>query len=276
MIKELVSFAIQTGGWMEMDRVYLENKLKELVDDKEIEEFSTVNELALALADGNETVYAQLLDYVTPPPSVVNAYFAEYYHKSAKEATAYYFELEKQTGFMEAAKEKTPKDFLSFDSEGVHSLFNRRFIRMNLGGESWGFQLLPVSEKEMGIVFPENVTDFSCDEKKWLKALEIAEIFPHYFVSFGSNFFVTEVKNDENLIGNSMEFKDYLLVDGKVNREEKELILTGYNREELVQLALKVGTNETQKISVFYEKNSFTILFTFKTKERLETVLEKL
>lgn len=36
------------------------------------------------------------MDFLTPPPSVVNAFFAQHYSKSPEEATEYFFNLSKK------------------------------------------------------------------------------------------------------------------------------------------------------------------------------------
>ena len=62
--KEYIDLGLKYGGYMAQDRVFLENRLANLDDEKE----------------------KMLL--VTPPSSVINAYFAELYQKrSPQDAT---------------------------------------------------------------------------------------------------------------------------------------------------------------------------------------------
>lgn len=47
-----------------------------------------------------EIFEAQLMDFLTPPPSVVNAFFAQHYSKSPEEATEYFFNLSKKNDYI--------------------------------------------------------------------------------------------------------------------------------------------------------------------------------
>ena len=47
-----------------------------------------------------EIFEAQLMDFLTPPPSVVNAFFAQHYSKSPEEATDYFFDLSKKNDYI--------------------------------------------------------------------------------------------------------------------------------------------------------------------------------
>ncbi len=70
--KKWIDLGMKYGGFMAQDQIFLENRLATLTD----------------VAD------KRLL--VTPPASVLNAYFAELYQKrSPKDATDYFFELSK-------------------------------------------------------------------------------------------------------------------------------------------------------------------------------------
>ena len=66
---DLVDLAIQYGGFTSLDRVYLEQVLERVSPE-------------------------QQLTFITPPPSVINAYFAEIYQKqNPQAATTYFLEL---------------------------------------------------------------------------------------------------------------------------------------------------------------------------------------
>ncbi|MDO4205354.1 MAG: cystathionine beta-lyase, partial [Streptococcus gallolyticus] len=87
-------------GFTSLDKVYLQNTMEQLTDE-------------------------QKLSFITPPPSVINAYFAEMYQKQSPEAaTDYYFELSKELHLLNANP--------SFDEY-------KPFIRLNLSGKSYGF-----------------------------------------------------------------------------------------------------------------------------------------
>ena len=77
--KEYIDLGLKYGGYMAQDRVFLENRLANLDDEKE----------------------KMLL--VTPPSSVINAYFAELYQKrSPQDATDYFFELSRDLKMFQA------------------------------------------------------------------------------------------------------------------------------------------------------------------------------
>ena len=57
---DYMDLALKYGGFTSLDKVYLENTLSDLSD-------------------------SQKLAFITPPPSVINAYFAEIYQKQRVE-----------------------------------------------------------------------------------------------------------------------------------------------------------------------------------------------
>lgn len=133
---DYISLALKYGGFTSLDKVYLKNTLEDLTD-------------------------AQKLSFITPPPSVINAYFAEMYQKqSPQAATDYYFELSKALDLL--------NDKPSFDE-------HKPFIRLNLSGKSYGFTY--ENDKEVARVFSEK------DEVVTMDVLfELARVFPQYKV----------------------------------------------------------------------------------------------
>lgn len=124
------------GGFTSLDRVYLEGKLASLSPQEK-------------------------LDMITPPPSVINAYFAELYQKQGpKAATDYYFELSKALQF--------------FDSKPSF-LERKPFVRLNLSGKAFGFAYQ--NDQEIAIIFSEKKEAHTSS-----LCLEVAQIFPHYLV----------------------------------------------------------------------------------------------
>ena len=108
---DYVDLAIKYGGYTSLDRVYLTNLLSTIPE-----------ELRLRV--------------ITPPPSVINAYFAELYQKkSPKEAMDYFLDLSR-----------------AFDLFTVQQSFDERkpFIRLNLSGKSYG---LAYVNEELACVF---------------------------------------------------------------------------------------------------------------------------
>lgn len=131
---DYISLALKYGGFTSLDKVYLQNVLEDLTDE-------------------------QKLSFITPPPSVINAYFAEMYQKqSPQAATDYYFELSKELHLLNNKP--------SFDER-------KPFIRLNLSGKSYGFTY--ENDKEVALVFSEK------DEALRKDVLfELAQVFPQY------------------------------------------------------------------------------------------------
>lgn len=118
-VVDFITLAIKYGGWMEMDRIYLQNRLIALVGEDTLEEAVvqpvTADSLDLlerlstkAIANGlvedgsveKEQLEAQIMDFLTPPPSVVNAFFAQHYAETPAAATNYFFELSKVNNYI--------------------------------------------------------------------------------------------------------------------------------------------------------------------------------
>ena len=112
MITDFTTIAIQAGGWMEMDRIYVQNRLLHLIGEVALEntQVRPVTQSSLELLDQlleqaltnqviensqseKEQLTAQIMDFLTPPPSVVNAFFAQHYSKSPEVATDYFYQL---------------------------------------------------------------------------------------------------------------------------------------------------------------------------------------
>lgn len=131
---DYMSLALTYGGFTVLDKVYLENKLAQLSEDDK-------------------------LTFITPPPSVINAYFAELYQKESPEAaTNYFFKMSQELKLYQANP--------SFLEE-------KPFVRLNLSGKSYGFAY--GSDEEIALVFSEQ------DEPVSSAILfELAQIFPHY------------------------------------------------------------------------------------------------
>lgn len=131
---DYISLALKYGGFTSLDKVYLQNVLEDLTDE-------------------------QKLNFITPPPSVINAYFAEMYQKqSPQAATDYYFELSKELQLL--------NDKPSFDE-------HKPFIRLNLSGKSYGFTY--ENDKEVARIFSEKDEALTKDV-----LFELAQVFPQY------------------------------------------------------------------------------------------------
>lgn len=250
-IRDFITIAIQSGGWMEMDRLYLENRVIAMIGEDSLAkaEVQAVSASAVELVDQlliqaeknkvinglqaeKDMLEAQLMDLMTPPPSVVNAYFAQYYSKDPVQATDYFFKLSKDNDYIKTREiarniifpaktaygeleitinlskpEKDPKQIaaerqmkkvdypecmLCMENEGYKGRMNypartnHRIIRMNLDGESWGFQYSPYAYyDEHCIILSEDHRPMKITKATFQRLLKITEVLPHYFV--GSN-----------------------------------------------------------------------------------------
>ncbi|MDR0300063.1 MAG: hypothetical protein LBI13_08340 [Streptococcaceae bacterium] len=141
--RDYLALAIKYGGYMETDKVYLENFLSTMTD-------------------------SQKLRLLLPPPSVINAYFTELYQKrNPQEATNYFFGMSQAFGML---YEKP-----AFGLEGAHNYELFRFIRLNIDGKAYGFNY--INEQEESIIFSELPEKIS---QKFM--LNLSQIFPQYVV----------------------------------------------------------------------------------------------
>ena len=184
---DYVDLAIKYGGYTSLDRVYLTNLLSTIPEDLR-------------------------LRVITPPPSVLNAYFAELYQKkSPKEAMEYFLDLSRAFDLF--------TDEFSFDE-------SKPFIRLNLSGKSYG---LAYVNEEMACVFAEN----PAAEIAPSILFEIAEIFPHCLV------FEKDGKICLQEAGPEVVTKTEALtaLTDLMTLEDGRFKLSGYNQEELLELA---------------------------------------
>ncbi len=184
---DIKTLALKYGGYTSLDKIYLDSLLAGRTEQEQ-----------LAL--------------ITPPPSVVNAYFAELYQKkSPQAATAYFAELSQELNL--------------FNPEPSFTIENKPFIRLNLSGKSFGFCY---EEEGLGRIFSENKEVISDD-----LLFEIAQIFPHQLVfeEFGK-IYIKAVGDEEVVSVKSLTALTDLesLADGRKR-------LKGYSQEDLLQEA---------------------------------------
>ena len=133
---DIKTLALKYGGYTSLDKVYLDQLLAGKTEQEQ-----------LAL--------------ITPPPSVVNAYFAELYQKKSPQAATDYFA-------------EVSQELNLYNAEPSFTVESKPFIRLNLSGKSFGF----CYEKEgQGRIFSEHEEAIT-DELLF----EIAQIFPHQLV----------------------------------------------------------------------------------------------
>ena len=184
---DIKTLALKYGGYTSLDKVYLDQLLAGRSEEEQ-----------LAL--------------ITPPPSVVNAYFAELYQKKSPQAAADYFaEVSQELNLYNVVP--------SFTEE------SKPFIRLNLSGKSFGF----CYEREgLGRIFSEVEEVITAD-----LLFEIAQIFPHQLVFEESGKIYLKAVGEEDVVKveNLTALTDLeSLADGRKR-------LKGYSQEDLLQEA---------------------------------------
>ena len=184
---DIKTLALKYGGYTSLDKVYLDQLLAGRSEEEQ-----------LAL--------------ITPPPSVVNAYFAELYQKkSPQAATDYFAEVSQELNLYNAEP--------SFTEE------SKPFIRLNLSGKSFGF----CYEREgLGRIFSEYEEAITAE-----LLFEIAQIFPHQLVFEESGKIYMKAIGEEEVVSveNLTALTDLeTLADGRKR-------LKGYSQEDLLQEA---------------------------------------
>ena len=184
---DIKTLALKYGGYTSLDKVYLDQLLAGKTEQEQ-----------LAL--------------ITPPPSVVNAYFAELYQKkSPQAATDYFAELSQELNL--------------YNAEPSFIIENKPFIRLNLSGKSCGFCY---ESQELGRIFSEAEEAITAG-----LLFEIAQIFPHQLVFEESGKIYMKELGEEKVV--SVESLTPLtdlesLADGRKR-------LKGYSQEDLLQKA---------------------------------------
>ena len=185
---DIKSLALKYGGYTILDKVYLDQLLAGRSEEEQ-----------LAL--------------ITPPPSVVNAYFAELYQKkSPQAATDYFAELTQELNL--------------YNTEPSFTEESKPFIRLNLSGKSFGFCY---ECENLGRIFSENEEKISDD-----LLFEIAQIFPHQLVFEESGKIYVKAIGEEEVVSveNLTALTDLeSLADGRTR-------LKGYSQEDLLQEAV--------------------------------------
>ena len=188
---DIKTLALRYGGYTSLDKVYLDQLLAGRSEEEQ-----------LAL--------------ITPPPSVVNAYFAELYQKkSPQAATDYFAEVSQELNLYNVEP--------SFTEE------RKPFIRLNLSGKSFGFCY---ERNDLGRIFSE-AEELITDELLF----EIAQIFPHQLVfeEFGKIYMKAVGEEDVVNVENLTALTDLeSLADGRKR-------LKGYSQEDLLQEAKSIS-----------------------------------
>lgn len=184
---DIKSLALKYGGYTSLDKVYLDQLLAGRSEEEQ-----------LAL--------------ITPPPSVVNAYFAELYQKkNPQAATDYFAEVSQELNLYNAEPNFTEE--------------SKPFIRLNLSGKSFGFCY---ERDDLGRIFSEYEEAISDD-----LLFEIAQIFPHQLIFEESGKIYMKAIGEEEVVSveNLTALTDLeSLADGRKR-------LKGYSQENLLEEA---------------------------------------
>ena len=184
---DIKTLALKYGGYTSLDKVYLDQLLAGRSEEEQ-----------LAL--------------ITPPPSVVNAYFAELYQKKSSEAaTDYFVELSQELNL--------------YNTEPSFTFENKPFIRLNLSGKSFGFCY---ESEGLGRIFSENEEEISND-----LLFEIAQIFPHQLVFEESGKIYLKSIGDEEVVS----VKSLTALTDLESLADGRKRLKGYSQEDLLQEA---------------------------------------
>ena len=202
---DYLNIALSYGGFTSLDKVYLERVLAGLTEE-------------------------QKLQFITPPPSVINAYFAELYQKKSPEAATDYYEQVTETFEL---YQTSP----SFEED-------KPFVRLNLSGKAYGFCY---REKGLAQVFAQQAEAIRMDF-----LFEIAQIFPHYLVYEEEGLILMRLHADQEVV----ETKELSPLSTLEELADGSIRLTGYNQDELAQLAKaypgKIAVRSKNRTAMIY------------------------
>ncbi len=188
-MSDMLKLALEYGGFTSLDKVYLEGLLSTLTPE-------------------------QQLAFITPPPSVINAYFAEIYQKqNPQAATDYYFQLSKALELFQAEPSFAEK---------------KPFIRLNLSGKSFGFAY--VNEAGLAQIFPEK-------GEEWDSSLlfDLAQVFPHLLIYQKNEKIFAEQVSLEHQDWQEVEQERFLLT--QLAESADWIRIAGLNQDEVLEVA---------------------------------------
>ena len=184
---DIKTLALKYGGYTSLDKVYLDQLLAGRSEEEQ-----------LAL--------------ITPPPSVVNAYFAELYQKKSPQAATDYFA-------------EVSQELNLYNAEPSFTIENKPFIRLNLSGKSFGFCY---ESEGIGRIFSE-AEELITDELLF----EIAQIFPHQLVFEESGKIYMKAIGEEDVVN----VENLTALTDLENLADGRKRLKGYSQEDLLQEA---------------------------------------
>ena len=184
---DIKTLALKYAGYTSLDKVYLDQLLAGRSEEEQ-----------LAL--------------ITPPPSVVNAYFAELYQKKSPQASTDYFS-------------EVSQELSLYNAEPSFTEESKPFIRLNLSGKSFGF----CYEREgLGRIFSETEEAITAD-----LLFEIAQIFPHQLVFEESGKIYMKSVGEEDVVN----VENLTALTDLENLADGRKRLKGYSQEDLLQEA---------------------------------------
>lgn len=184
---DIKTLALKYGGYTSLDKVYLDQLLAGRSEEEQ-------------------------LTLITPPPSVVNAYFAELYQKKCPQAATDYFA-------------EVSKELNLYNVEPSFTEESKPFIRLNLSGKSFGFCY---ESEGLGRIFSENEEEISND-----LLFEIAQIFPHQLVFEESGKIYMKAIGEEEVVN----VENLTALTDLENLADGRKRLKGYSQEDLLQEA---------------------------------------
>ena len=184
---DIKTLALKYGGYTSLDKVYLDQLLAGRSEEEQ-----------LAL--------------ITPPPSVVNAYFAELYQKKSPQAATDYFA-------------EVSQELNLYNAEPSFTVESKPFIRLNLSGKSFGF----CYEKEgLARIFSEHEEAIT-DELLF----EIAQIFPHQLVFVESGKIYMKAIGEDEVVS----LENLTALTDPENLADRRQRPQGHSQEDLLQEA---------------------------------------
>lgn len=207
---DVMDIALKYGGFTSLDQVFLSQRLEGL----------TIKDQMAA---------------ITPPPSVVNAYFSEIYQKQGpKEAMAYYFELASVFGW--------------FDQETSFDVENIPFIRLNLSGHAYG--LVFVDDNQLAKIFSQEKRPVTPE-----LLVEIAQVFPQYKVyQDGQAIFLQMLDFDEDT-ADTIELPGQSLLTQVSRLKGNWLKIAGYSLEEIMEVLAHLSLdNQARRYVSFHQR----------------------
>ncbi len=184
---DIKTLALKYGGYTSLDKVYLDQLLAGRSEEEQ-------------------------LAIINPPPSVVNAYFAELYQKKSPQAATDYFA-------------EVSQELNLYNAEPSFTIENKPFIRLNLSGKSFGFCY---ESEGLGRIFSENEEAIT-DELLF----EIAQIFPHQLVFVESGKIYMKAIGEEEVVS----LENLTALTDLENLADGRKRLKGYSQEDLLQEA---------------------------------------